>query len=201
MNNVPTVEEIMQINGVTRETAEKVVGVLSGKLNPCEVSPKCEAWVRSCYHTSDLDSHEVKLQACNELLDMCGIEALNPEGASSYTDEGIRLCPPFSYLNAGDTYNTTLARDHKRERWVVACWGDLLEEVEKEEKIGDWEEWEECPDRCVSCHAPESVLFLTHFPNSGRGDSYSWVCNSCNHHHFAVMGFEPTPETEVTEDD
>lgn len=138
-------------------------------------------------------NHEAKLQMCDDLLDTHGIESLDPENEGFY-DEGIDMCPPFSYCNAGDTYALTLARDHKAHAWVIASWGDLLEEYEQENKLGDYEEFDERPSRCPSCHS--GSLKLEHFPNSGRGPSYSWVCESCNHHCFATLDFEPEKEEE-----
>lgn len=155
--DVPTVEAVMTI-GCDRETAEKVVAVLDGSLSPVDASESCASWVRQCYHAPDLDGHEAKLKACADLLDMCDVAGLDFEGADHYTDEGIRMCPPFSYANAGDTYVATLARDHKRGQWVIASWGDLLEEYEKEHKLGDYEEFSEEPERCPSCHGKDFTL-------------------------------------------
>lgn len=129
-------------------------------------------------------SQEDALQACDELLDTHGIESVDPEGAPSYTDEGIRMCPPFSYCNAGDAYATTLGRCHRTGRWVVACWADMLGEVERDEKLGDFEEFDEEPERCPSC-GKRDCFTLEFFPGSSRGPSFSWVCSSCNHHCFA----------------
>lgn len=148
--DVPTVEAVMEI-GCDRETAEKVVAVLDGSLSPVEASEACAKWAAQCYHAPDLTKHEAMLQACADLLGMHDVAALEMEDADQYTDEGIRMCPPFSYCNAGDPYITTLARDHERGQWVIASWGDLCEEYEREHKIGDHEEFEEAPERCPSC--------------------------------------------------
>jgi hypothetical protein len=129
-------------------------------------------------------SHEDALQECDRILGTCGVVSLDIEDASHYTDEGIRMCPPFSYCNAGDTYATTLFRDHKASAWCVACWGDLAEEYERDEEIGDYEVFDACPEVCPSCHG--KAFSLEHFPRSDRGPSYSWVCDSCNHHCFAA---------------
>ena len=122
----------MQIDGVDLKTANAVHYVLSGKICPTEASPACKRWVESCYHTPDLDGHEAKLEACNELLGMHGVEAIQSEDAPHYTDEGVRMCPPFSYCNTGDTYALTLIRDHSAGQWMVASWGDAFEEYEAE---------------------------------------------------------------------
>jgi hypothetical protein len=164
--HVPTLAQLepLRSNTVGDEELEKVRAILAGELDPCEASPKCAAWVKACYNRPDTDSYECKLQACDDILGTSGVEALDFEDAPHYTDEGIRMCPPFSYCNAGDTYAVTLLRDHSAGMWLVACWG-------------------ECPDCCPSCHG--KVFSLEHFPGSARGPSYSWVCDSCNHHCFA----------------
>lgn len=172
---VPTLEQLapLKSNTVDDDTLVKVQAVL-------------QRW------QDDRDfSYEDALQECDKLLDTCGIESVNPEGAPSYTDEGIRLCPPFSYCNAGDTYATTLARDHQAGAWVVACWGDLLEECERENELGDWEVFERCPESCPGCG--KSSFQLEFFPGSARGPSYSWVCDSCNTHCYAQSAQDGVP--------
>ena len=88
----------------------------------------------------------------------------------------------------GDPYVTTLLRDHEHGAWVVSCWGDMLEEYEREHKLAGHEEFSEKPEHCPSCHG--SNLTLERQPHSARGpDSLSWVCGDCNHHCLAVAGY------------
>lgn len=196
--DVPPIDVILTL-GVDQETAEKIHGVLAGTLNPREVSPACDRWIRACYNEPDLDGHEVKLAACNELLETCGVEGLTIEG-ESYTDEGIRMCPPFSYCNMGDTYDTTLIRDHEHGQWIISSWGDVYEEYCQEHKIGDYEEFEEAPDRCPSCHAKSFTLntFMRGDWKDGAfvetGTGYSFVCDSCNHHCCTAKDWTPSEE-------
>ena len=43
-----------------------------------------------------------------------------------YTPQGHnRKSPAIHYINMGDTYATTLL--YVRSRWVVGCWGDIVE--------------------------------------------------------------------------
>jgi len=172
---VPTLEQLKDLrsNSVGDEELAKVRDVL-------------QRW-----HDDRDFSHEDALQACDEILGTCGVEAIDPEGAPSYTDEGIRMCPPFSYCNAGDPYVATLLRDHASGLWLVAGWGEALEEVERDEELGDYEVFDSCPDYCPSCH--RKAFTLEFFPGSGRGASYSWVCDSCNHHCFAQSAEEEVP--------
>ena len=67
------------------------------------------------------------------------VESLEIEGARRYTDDGLRFCPPFSFVNMGDPYTVTLARDHENSAWVVASWADLAEEYERDNELGDYD--------------------------------------------------------------
>jgi hypothetical protein len=182
---VPTMAQLKDLP-CDDEARTKIIAILDGTLDPCEASEKCAAWVRSCYNTPDHDSHEVKLCAIDELLGTFGVEALNIDGDGTHTDEGIRMCPAFSYCNAGDPYVATLLRDHVAGAWLVAGYGDALEEYERENHLGDSEEHDECPEECPECG--RKAFTLEFFPSFARGPSFSWVCNSCNRHAFAVPG-------------
>ena len=163
--HVPTLAQLAPLK-LDDDTAAKVIAVLNR-------------------HASDPSfDHEDALQECDALLDTSGVVSLDIEDARSYTDEGIRMCPPFSYCNAGDTYVATLARDHEARAWVIACWGDLHEEYCKAHEIGDYEVFDERPEMCPSCH--DDCFSLEFFPGSARGPAYSWFCDACNHHCFAA---------------
>lgn len=185
----PTFEDLKPLlgNDVTEDVLHKLADMFAGEVEPEDISEKCAAWVKQCYHTPP--RHEKYLAACDDLLGGHGVEALEIEDADSYTDGRIRMCPPLSYVNFGDTYVLTIGRDHEHGKWVITSYGDFHEEYCADHKIGDYKEFEEEPERCPSCH--KSEFTLEHYPDSARGDSYSWVCKSCNHHCFAVEGFAP----------
>lgn len=54
-------------------------------------------------------------------------EVLGTHGVEGFTGEGGGL----SYCNAGDTYAVTLIFDWKHFRFVVGCWGDIVEREPK----------------------------------------------------------------------
>jgi hypothetical protein len=155
-----------------------------GDAELCEIQGVLQRYHEGADEGDVAMSYEDAIQACDKILGTCGVEALSNEGDPTYTDEGIRMCPPFSYCNNGDSYAPTLARDHKAGAWVVAGWADLREEFERDEEIGDYEIFEACPDVCPCCHG--KALSLEFFAGSARGPSYSWVCDSCNHHCYAA---------------
>jgi hypothetical protein len=151
-------------------------------------------------------SYADALRECDTLLETCGIESIDPEGSSSYTDEGVRLCPPFSYCNTGDSYAATLARDHKEHAWVVAGWADLLTEYEQEEELGDYERFDKAPESCPACGKVDTFEVEAfekgeHTPagwvKSGTG--FAFVCSNCNHH--CMTPDDWTPPAEETDEE
>ena len=175
--DIPTVEALLQIDGLDRGTAEDIRAVIAGDVDPCDASVKCDLWVRRCYHKPS--EHEQILCACDDLLGGCGVEALVIEG-EEHTDAGVRHCPPFSYVNFGDPYVTTLARDHEAGAWVIASCGDLLEEYERKHKLGDYTEYDEEPECCRACHGPQLAF------DAEKGEHGAWICDACSCLHLAT---------------
>jgi len=61
------------------------------------------------------------LHAVNCILDMSGVESLDPDG-------DFRMHPPaYEYCNAGDTYATTLIYKRATDRLFIGNWGDIVE--------------------------------------------------------------------------
>ena len=185
--DVPTVEALLQIDGLARDVAERVRAIIAGDIAPCDASEKCARWVRQCHN--EPSEHEQILYACDDLLGGCGVEALAIED-EQHTDCGVRFCPPFSYVNFGDPYITTLARDHENGQWVVVCWGDMLEEYERENKLGSYTEYDKEPERCRDCHGAAFTF------DEESGKHGAWICDACNSHHTAAEGAAQTDENE-----
>jgi hypothetical protein len=159
--DTPTLDDLRPLLGgdVTVAVLEKVRAVLAGEIKPSDASEACAKWVRQCYNPPSW--HERVLEACNDLLGGNGVGGLDIEGADTYTDNGVRMCPPFSYVNQGDPYIVTLARDHENSAWVIADWASMAEEYEREHKLGDHEEFDEEPDCCPSTRSRTAVLTAT----------------------------------------
>lgn len=190
--NHPPVDAILRIESTDLVLAKRLFAVLAGAVDPSDASEACASWVRKCYHKPS--EHEQILRACDDLLDGCGVEALAIED-EQHTDNGVRHCPPFSYVNFGDPYVTTLARDHERGQWVIAGWGDLLEEYEREHKLGSYAEYDEEPERCRDCHG-ETLTF-----EQDSGAHGAWICASCNSYHLAAEGAAPSDEEDDGDED
>lgn len=142
-------------------------------LTPDELS------VRRIHDVLDFDlDYRAKLHACNHILKGCGIESLEDNGSEA-----------FLYINTGDTYERTLIYEVSSGQWLLASWGDVWDEYEQEHELGAYETFNSPPDRCVECHGDH--LSLEH-----DKDRYAWECQDCNHHHFAVPGYQPGDDDE-----
>jgi hypothetical protein len=71
------------------------------------------------------DGVALALDTINDLVDGNGVESLGPVD--------VREGPPFSYINMGDPYKTTLVYDRERDLLFVGNWGDIAE------KHPEWE--------------------------------------------------------------
>lgn len=78
-------------------------------------------WVKECYNRPSYIERLEK--ALNEVLKGYGNEAVFSQGSFNY--------PAFTYVNMGDTYDTTLIRDYDKGRWVISSMGDYIEYKEK----------------------------------------------------------------------
>jgi len=133
---IPSVRTLCFVTVGDRKLALKVRKVLDGRLKPSDASDAAAKWASSCYHRPRETGHEMILEACDHLLDGCGVEAIKPECEVVHYDDGIRMCPAFSYVNMGDAYEMTILRDHEASCWLVMSWADAMERHEK---------------RCASC--------------------------------------------------
>lgn len=70
----------------------------------------------------------VALHACNELLGMSGVESLGGTDNPGYA-------PDWEYLNAGDTYATTLVYRLATDTIRISCMGSIVEQFDPK---GEW---------------------------------------------------------------
>ena len=78
------------------------------------------------------DSASRKLYMVNRILSgYHGVEILRSVNDTMYKFNGI------SYLNTGDSYGATLMYDHGRGKWLLACWGDIVERQPRRFGFGD----------------------------------------------------------------
>jgi hypothetical protein len=85
--------------------------------------PTTTHWVTTCYnHPTNQD--EIAMEMFNELLDGFGVEAIRSEGEHV---DNYHFDIVATYVNMGDTYNTTVVYDTIDKRFMVTSWGDFVE--------------------------------------------------------------------------
>jgi hypothetical protein len=62
-----------------------------------------------------------RLHTLNAIAETHGVEYI------AHRDDTMRDNYGLEYLNTGDTYIPTLIYDHSKDRWIVGCWGDIVE--------------------------------------------------------------------------
>lgn len=106
-----------------------------------EKVPDTAKYVHSLFsdpYDSSLWRRTVMLHAMNELMDTYGVEALG--------EVDMHHGPPYEYLNAGDTYSTTLIYDRDNDEIFIGSWGDVVERDPRLRDDSDEDEEEEEED-------------------------------------------------------
>lgn len=108
--------------------ANMALGLIRGRFEADDYPrrfPKTCEWINQCYNKPS--HNELILNALDELLEMCGVEAISDSRfyVDSYHGDIIA-----SYLNTGDTYCCTILLDHLKNRWKLISWGDFVESLD-----------------------------------------------------------------------
>lgn len=114
----PSVEKLMQAFSLDKETAEKVKGVLTGKVDLMTVE-QARRRQEQAYHSHD--AYVLALEAVDELIGGYGVEYV------AHVEDSFRDAYGFYYINFGDTYDTTLLVSAHGQNWVIGSWGDRVE--------------------------------------------------------------------------
>jgi len=91
---------------------------MRGEVDPVTVSRAAADRERRAYNPHA--KHVLQLEAVAELLNLDGPEYI-PRGRN------VRTSPAFYYLNAGDTYRTTILMIRPGQTFRIGCWGDIVE--------------------------------------------------------------------------
>jgi len=103
---------------IAMDKAEKIAALLNGAVDP-ETYDAVRSWLRVCHHRPPHE--DLVLCACDEVLETYGVEAIRMADR----------CVPYygdvvaTYCNTGDSWQPTVIRDHRRERWVIGCTGNF----------------------------------------------------------------------------
>jgi hypothetical protein len=117
-------ERVPSVNSLLEAFEEKIGyervmiarGIMKNRIRPDAVK-QTDSWIRSCYHEPSF--HEKKMHALNVVLKMYGVEEI-------LDSRGNLAC---EYLNAGDTYATTLL--FYNGLYHIGTWGELVESMER----------------------------------------------------------------------
>lgn len=123
MPRIPSVDRIESVCRVDRATAIKVRRVIDGR-DDVEQYGSVERRIRECYRRPD--HTDLVLTAVNELLDTCGIEAINAGWNGNYSGDVAAL-----YANTGDAYGGTILFDVDRDTFYATSWADWVETAER----------------------------------------------------------------------
>ncbi len=87
-----------------------------------EEFPDTAHWILSCHHFPR--QVDIILAMFDEILDGCGIEAIQVEGEHV---DNYHFDIVATYVNMGDTYIDTVLYDTVNDRFLVTSWGDFYE--------------------------------------------------------------------------
>lgn len=100
--------------GKGRELRKLLESAAAVKRHPAAIRRR-----EDCLHAPSL--HDLRLHALNSEAETFGVEYI------AHKDDSCRETLGLEYLNAGDTYTTTIMFDHARGFWRVCSWGDVVE--------------------------------------------------------------------------
>lgn len=114
---LPSIKTLREIAGDRAAELRKVLEITRrSELEAIlEKYPITNAWYGLCYHPIAMQT--AKLSIASEITECYGVEFI-PAGRGAKS-------PSIKYVNAGDTYETTLM--WTRGRYIVGCWGDIVE--------------------------------------------------------------------------
>lgn len=112
-------DEIKLVRSLGRnvDDPDKLAAIVEDKL------PATHSYVRQMYsdpYNSGMWRRTVALNGMDEVMGMAGVEAIEVGGAVEY-----------EYLNAGDTYATTLIYDADKDRLFIGTYGDVVERLQE----------------------------------------------------------------------
>lgn len=113
---------------VTLFEANLALLIIRGRVKPenhPKRFPQTNAWADSCLHYPN--RREIKLEALDELLRTCGVEAISDERIYIDKYHGNIVA---SYLNTGDSYAETLLFDNYENKWKLTSWDDFAESLD-----------------------------------------------------------------------
>jgi hypothetical protein len=128
VRRIPSVDRIEAVTGYDRDTAIQLRRILDGRDDP-ESFTKVARWVNQCFNRpSDV---ELKLAACDAVMDAHGIESLRSEDVWDRRWQDTVA----SYVNVGDSYYGTILYDVERGVFYATSTGDWIETAERNHRF------------------------------------------------------------------
>lgn len=124
-------EQIAEAFDVSLDDAKLALRIVRYEVNPVDMPDRFPNTFNTYRHlTSQIErcigtDSECRMSALNELLLTHGVEAIR---TSEHIDR-YHLDIRASYLNTGDTYNTTILLDHRDNKWLLTSWGDFADSI------------------------------------------------------------------------
>lgn len=126
--NYPSVKTIQEKLSVDSDTASCVRGLIDGMIDP-EDFESVQKWIDQC-GGSKPRRHEMVMEAINEILDSCGVEAIR----GRHVDRFHYDCQAI-YVNTGDIYCNTVIRDNETGRFLIDNVGGWIERNERSREL------------------------------------------------------------------
>jgi hypothetical protein len=122
-------EQIAEVFDVSLDDAKLALKIMNWEVKPTDFPDKL---AKTCdqYRYLDIDGFgtdcEYRLAALDELLGTFGVEPIRTtEHIDGYWFD-CRAC----YLNTGETYNTTILFDTRKDRFYLTSLGDFVESLD-----------------------------------------------------------------------
>lgn len=127
-------EKLMADLDITIEEASDVIAIVRGHLDPLRDDRfrNTQQWAGQCYNPPS--KAELKMEALNELLCGCGVEAIEHRDirVSHYHGNTVAI-----YVNFGDTYIPTVLYDTRCGVFRITSWGDFYESLRPDDENAD----------------------------------------------------------------
>lgn len=110
-------ESLYKVFGTVK--GDQIYALIIGQVN-AESFQSVRDWSRQCYNEPRYQ--EKVMRALNELLGGFGVESIEGEYVDSFYRNSIA-----TYVNMGDSYDTTILYDTRSHEYILISYGDFIE--------------------------------------------------------------------------
>jgi len=120
--NVPSAKTIASVLRIDASKAAEIRALLDGSKSPAGYASVLALPAARQEVNRIEDKIDLALEACNEVLGHHGVEATRDNSNDRYYGDVGLL-----YTNSGDSYLPCVMYDTRADRFMVGCWGDVIE--------------------------------------------------------------------------